>query len=193
MDISEKLKEHIENHSELEYTDIYKLELANGNVYYFTSYDADVELDGIVYDHKTFRIKRESIKMQGEPSVDSLSVIFYCEKSDTIEGESFMKAVHEGLLDQAILTLSKAFCDNGEWIGAYSVFNGRCEVSGAGGLAVKLNVKSIFQGLASLLPTRIFTSMAGFSTQDGVVKVSDTDKTSMMIPLKPSMSVLIKL
>ena len=82
--------------------------------------------------------------------------------------------------------------DNNKCIGLLEVFSGRTEVDTSGGLAVKLKVKSVLQGLASPKPVRMFAGQYAYSENKGVITTSSTDVTSMLIPLKPSMNVLLK-
>ena len=71
-------------------------------------------------------------------------------------------------------------------------FMGLCEVDSAGGIAVKLKVKSEMQGLAAYIPPRVFVGQASYTNQSGTVVSSSTDHTNMLIPLKPSLNVLLQ-
>lgn len=173
--------------------DLYTLSLANGAVYYFASYSSDVSYGGITYDHKKFIIRRQQVKLSGAPSVDTLGVTIYCQSSDTIGGVPFMQACHDGALDQSTLLLSRAYFYAGECVGVLDIFSGRCEVHSSGGLCVNLNVKSVLQGLAAPIPVRMFASQAAYVNSNGVITTSSHDTTSMVIPLKPSGNVLLRL
>lgn len=190
--VSTILSEHLSTEKNFASCDLYELRLLSGAVYRFAAYDIDVNFDGVSYDHKTFKFKRDQLKLVGEPCVDSLSVTIYCEPDDMLNDKSFMKACHDGTLDQAMLTLKKAFFDDGECFGIFDVFSGRTEVNSSGGLAVKLIAKSVLQGLAAPIPVRMFAAQSAYANSNGVVTTSSTDLTSMLIPLKPSMNVLIK-
>lgn len=190
--VSAILSAHLSTEKNFASCDLYELRLLSGAVYRFAAYDVDVTYNSVTYDHKLFKFKRDQLRLIGEPSVDSLSVTIYCEPDDTLNGVPFMKACHDGMLEQATLTLSKAFFDDSGCIGIFEVFAGRAEVAASGGLAVKLTVKSILQGLAAPLPVRMFAGQAAYAENNGVVTASSTDTTSMLIPLKPSMNVLLK-
>ena len=176
----------------MECCDLYTLTLANGTAYRFANYDRDVTYGGYMYDHFKFAFKRDQVKLQGAPSVDTLGVSVYCTPDDKLGGVPFMQACHNGMLDDSMMALSRAYFVDGECIGVLPIFSGRCEVSSSGGLAVKLNIKSVLQGLAALLPIRIFARQAAYANSNGVVTVSSTDTTSMVIPLKPSGNVLAR-
>lgn len=172
--------------------DLYTLTLANGTVYRFADYDQDVAYGGNTYQHGKFLFKRNQISLQGAPSVDTLGVSVYCTPDDKLGNVPFMQACHNGVLDDSMMALSRAYFVDGECIGVLPIFSGRCEVSSSGGLAVKLNIKSVLQGLVALLPIRIFARQAAYANSNGVITVSSTDTTSMVIPLKPSGNVLAR-
>lgn len=190
--VSDSLMNYFVNEKSFLCCDLYQLALENGKKYFFASYDSDVVFNGITYNHKTFKFKRDQIQLNGEPSVDSLGVTIYCEPDDKIGDIPFIKACHDGVLDQGTLTLYKAYFDNNKCIGLLEVFSGRTEVDTSGGLAVKLKVKSVLQGLASPIPVRMFAGQYAYSENKGVITTSSTDVTSILIPLKPSMNVLLK-
>ncbi len=173
--------------------DLYTLTLASGTVYRFASYSVDVTYGGVTYDHSTFGFRRNQVKLAGAPSVDTLGVTVYCSTDDMLGGVPFMQACHNGTLEDSTMLLSRAFFVDGECIGILPIFSGRCEVSQSGGLAVKLNIKSIIQGLAAQIPIRIFARQAAYANTNGTVTVSNTDTCSMVIPLKPSSNVLVRM
>lgn len=190
--INSTLLEYLNQETSFASCDLYTLRLADGKVFYYANYDRDVVIDGIRYSHTPFMFKRDSIKLQGAPNVDSLSISVYCLPEDKVAGKSFMKLVHDGGLENSMLVLSRAYFGDIGCIGAFQLFSGRCEVSSAGGLTVKLTVKSVLQGLAGLIPPRIFASQAAYTAVNGSIVTSSTDVTSMLIPLKPSSNVLLQ-
>lgn len=173
--------------------DLYTLTLSNGAVYRFASYSSDVSFGGVTYDHKKFLFRRQQVKLSGAPSVDTLGVTVYCQPDDTIGGVPFMQACHDGALDQSTMLLSRAYFYGGECVGILDIFSGRCEVHSSGGLCVNLNIKSVLQGLAAPIPVRMFASQAAYVNSNGVITTSSRDTTSMVIPLKPSGNVLLRL
>ena len=173
--------------------DLYTLTLLNNAVYRFASYSSDVSFGGVTYDHKKFIFKRQQVKLSGAPSVDTLGVTIYCQPDDTIGGVPFMKACHDGALDQSTMLLSRAYFYAGACVGVLDIFSGRCEVHSSGGLCVNLNIKSVLQGLAAPIPVRMFASQAAYVNSNGVITTSSHDTTSMVIPLKPSGNVLLRI
>lgn len=190
--IDPRIADLLNSEAAYENCDLYTLRLATGEVYRFADYDTDLTIDQKVYVHGKLRFKRGQLKLQGAPSVDSLTVSIYCTLDDTLSEESFMKLCHAGMLDNSVRTLSKAYFDKEVCIGAVDVFSGICEVESAGGICVQLKVKSVIQGLAALIPVRMFAAQAAYSNQNGVVTVSENDIVSMVIPLKPSGNVLLQ-
>lgn len=173
--------------------DLYTLTLADGTVYRYANYDRDVTYGGYTYDHSVFAFKRDQVKLQGTPTVDTLGVTVYCTLDDMLGDVPFMQACHNGALGDSMMLLSRAYFVDGECVGVLPIFSGRCEVQASGGLAVKLSIKSIIQGLAAPIPIRIFARQSAYATSNGVVTVSSTDTTSMVIPLKPSGNVLTRM
>lgn len=173
--------------------DLYTLTLTNGAVYRFASYSSDVVFGGATYDHKKFIFRRQQVKLSGAPSVDTLGVAIYCQTGDTIDGVPFMQACHDGALDQSMMLLSRAYFYESECVGVLDIFSGRCEVHSSGGLCVNLNIKSVLQGLAAPIPVRMFASQAAYVNSNGTITTSSNDTTSMVIPLKPSGNVLLRL
>lgn len=175
--------------------DLYTLTLVTGEVFRFTSFDKDVLIGSEIYSHKPFHWNRDQINLHGAPSVDTLNVTIYAEPKDKLaigNLANFKKQCHEGILDQSLLKLSRAYFDECKCIGMFDLFEGRVEVNTAGGLAVKLSVKSVSQGLAAPIPTRVFASQSAFANENNVVTSSSTDVVSMLIPLKPSSNVLLQ-
>ena len=176
-----------------EVCDLYTLTLADGTIYRFANYDRDVIYGGNIYRHGVFLFKRDQVRLQGAPSVDTLGVTVYCTPDDLLGDVRFVTGCHNGLLDQSFMLLSRAYFAGGECVGIVPVFSGRCEVQQSGGISVKLRVKSIIQGLAAPLPVRMFAAQAAYANANGVITTSSTDTTSMLIPLKPSGNVLLRL
>ena len=172
--------------------DLYTLVLESGETHRFANFGRDVTYDGNTWKHTPFAFKRGQVKLQGAPSVDTLSVTVYCTPDDKLGNVTFMAGCHNGLLDQSMMQLCRAYFSEGECVGIVPVFSGRCEVQQSGGLAVKLNIKSIIQGLVAPLPVRMFAAQAAYANANGVIVVSENDTTSMVIPLKPSGNVLMK-
>lgn len=188
--VNNQIKAMLDSESSFASCDLYSLTLCTGETYYFADYDEDIIIANKVYKHDALTFKRGQLKLQGMPSVDSLTVTIYCVNEDKVAGESFMQACHAGKISASTLMLSKAYFLEDECIGSVDIFSGNCEVESAGGLAVQLKVKSEIQGLSAPIPVRMFAAQAAYATNNGVVATSSRDTTSMLIPLKPSGKVL---
>ena len=190
--VNTELNDYLNNEKHFDSNDMYSIHLQNGDVYYIADSDEDIEWNGHTWSHRLFIMSREQIKLNGAPAVDTLSVSIKCDSSDKIGGVPFMAACHRGILDGAVLGLYRVYFKDGENIGAYKLFEGTIEVSSAGGLGVKLSVKSIIQGLSQSVPTRIFAPQSAYTNNgSGAVVSSQSDTYTLLIPLKPSQRVLV--
>jgi len=137
----------------------------------------------------------DQLKISGEPVVDTLNVTVYCDANDKIGGIPFAQLAHGGGLEGATLELKRAYFLPDQSGDAYVVplFKGKIEVASSGGLYVKLRIKSYGQGLAIPVPPRMFARQCAYYTNAGVVTTLGSDNNNMVIPLKPSGNVLIKM
>ena len=177
--------------------DLYRLILADGTTYYIADRDKDVTYSAHTYASDMFLLQRSNIKLSGTPTVDSLTVSLYADRShsDLVKNTYIMKAVHDGTLDNAQLTLSRAFFDaDDNVIGIINLFTGRCEVTSCTAFACKITVKSELTGLAAVIPLRVFAPQNAYGEDSsGEVVSASTDEYTCAIPLKPSQNVLVKL
>lgn len=191
--VSQELNNYLNTEKHFVVFDMYVLQLKDGRTFYIADADKDIEWDGKVWNHNMFLISRDQIKVQGTPTVDTLSVNIKCDINDKLGDVPFMLACHNGLLENSMMALYKAYFKDDKFVGAFKIFEGVVEVSNAGGLGVKLSVKSVVQGLAQEVPIRIFAPQSAYTNKNGVVTSSSSDTCSMLIPLKPSMKVLVKI
>lgn len=191
------LAQHLNADNEFICCDLYTLKLNNGSIYRTAEFDKDVSFNGKLYKSGRFIMSRDQTKAAGAPSVETLSVTLNADRlhNDNVDDEFLLKAVHEGRLDDAYLTLGRAFMDaeTGAVLGVLEVFTGRCEISSCGGLACKLSVKSETIGLNASVPLRTFAPQNVYQEEDGVVSTASKDTYTCMIPLKPSKNVLVKI
>lgn len=192
--VSGDLNNYLNQEKHFNTTDIYKISLKDGSIYHIADCDHDIYYNGQTYEHNRGIFKRTQTKLSGEPTVDTVNITISCDENDTINGQNIMKACHDGCFDQASVTISKLYYDNAEnIIGKLDLFEGRPEVTQAGGLRIYLAIKSVIQGLAALVPIRIFAPQTAYTNTNGNVVSCSTDKHTALIPLKPSNRVLIKL
>lgn len=169
--------------------DLFEINLKNGTTYKIADFDIDVQN----YRHDLFIMQREQTKITGEPTVDSLNVTLFTDKSDNV---SVLKQCHDGLWDNCTITLRRAYfdADTKEVVGIIDLFTGRGEISSVGGLGVKFVVKAETSGLSSLYPVRIFASGRAYRDgSGGDITTSSADTTTVAIPLKPSANVLVSI
>jgi len=191
--VSPDLNTYLNSEKNFQCCDLYKMTLKGGQIYYFADYDTDVTWNSHVWQHNKGLLSRDQTKLSGEPTVDTMTVTIACDVDDKLGTTPIILGAHNGMFDKAQLALYKAyFNEQGATVGAYELFAGSVEVSSAGGIVVKLTIKSNIQGLNQLVPVRIFAPQEAYANVNGTVTTSSTDTVTMMIPLKPSSRVLIK-
>ncbi len=191
--VSDELNDYLNSEKHFIVTDMYALRLRDGQTFYITDSDQDIDWNGHMWRHNMFLISRDQIKLQGTPTVDTLSVNIKCGINDMLGDLPFMLSCHNGILEGAIMGLFKAYFNDEGFVGAFKIFEGIVEVSSAGGLGVKLSVKSVVQGLAQSVPIRVFAPQSAYTNNNGTVTTSSADTYSMLVPLKPSSNVVVKL
>lgn len=191
------LAQHLNSDAEFICCDLFTLTLNSGSIYRLADFDADILYNGKTYESGRFVMAREQTKIAGTPSVETLTVTINADRlhADNVDNTYFLKAVHEGKLDDAYLTLGRVFMDaeSGTVLGVLSLFHGRCEVSSCGGIMCKISAKSETVGLSAQVPLRTFAPQNVYQEQDGAVSTASQDVYTCMIPLKPSKNVLVKL
>ena len=177
--------------------DLFALTLPNGSVNRVADFDKDISFNGRLYKADKFIASREQTKTAGTPNVETLSVTLNTDRNhgDTVNGKYLLQAIHDGTLDDAYLTLSRAYMDaeTGAVLGVLPLFNGCCEIASCGGVSCKLSVKSETVGLNAAVPLRTFAPQNVYQEADGVVSTASKDSYTCMIPLKPSKNVLVKI
>lgn len=191
--VSTDLSQYMNTEKHFEICDLYRIVLTDGTTYYIANYDTDVNYNGHIWEHSKGLFTRDQLKLTGEPTVDSLTVTIACDRRDIVSGVPMLKAAHDGIFSGCELTLYKLYFNDGLPIGSVQLFDGFCEVSEAGGLKIKLNCKSYVQGLSQNIPLRIFAPQTAYANTNGTVTTSSTDTTTMLVPLKPSQRVLVKI
>lgn len=172
--------------------DLYELQLANGNKYFYTNCDQDITYEGNVYLHNALLIKRQQTKINDRVVVDTMAVTISADSRDKIEGKPILLAAHDGILDRAKLFLKRCFFENGNAIGAIDLFGGIAEVKRCGGIGLELTVKAKTQGLAQEFPIRRYYPQGTYSTSNGVITSDDeTNDYALITPYVPLKEVLI--
>lgn len=155
--VTDELATYLNTKKEMVVCDLYTLTLYDGTAYYYTAADHDVIYKGHTYLHNALLLKREQTKINNVISVDSMTVSIYATVEDKLGDKPIFLAAHDGTLDRATLSLSRAFFDeDGNITGAIDLFSGITEVKSCGGLLMKLTVKSKVQGLSQEFPRRRF-------------------------------------
>ena len=195
-DVSTALEAHLHRVREIQSCDLYELALPGGGRYYYADTDIDMEADGHIYrcprSHGAPILKRTQTKINGEVTVDTLTVTVYADKKDRLGNIPFLKACHDGILDRSTLKLSRCFFRETNIIGIVPLFAGRVEVKSAGGIVIRLEVKAKTQGLNMEFPIRRYYPQGAFSRDaQNVISSTDQDKISLVAPYIPRKEVLI--
>ena len=83
-DVSEELAEHLNTEKNFLSADLFELVLANGNTYRYTNADCDIVLNNHTYRHDALLIRRQSISLQSQVTVDTLGVTIYTDREHAV-------------------------------------------------------------------------------------------------------------
>ena len=185
--------EYLSTSKNLLVCDIYTLTLKNGNVYRFADFDTDVDYGGFTYSHTLMGLpKRQQIKLQSQVTVDSMTVEIYNGADDLIENMQLNKAAHDGILDRAMLSLSRCYFDNQTVLGAVQLFSGMVEIKQCGGLSLQITAKAKTQGLNMEFPLRRYYPQGVYINDNNTVRSSsDNTETCLITPYVPLREVLL--
>ena len=185
--------EYLSTSKNLLVCDIYTLTLNNGNVYRFADFDTDVDYGGFTYSHTLMGLpKRQQIKLQSQVTVDSMTVEIYNGADDLIENMQLNKAAHDGILDRAMLSLSRCYFNNQTVLGAVQLFSGMVEIKQCGGLSLQITAKAKTQGLNMEFPLRRYYPQGVYINDNNTVRSSsDNTETCLITPYVPLREVLM--
>lgn len=190
--VTTQLSEHLNNTKNIVSCDLYELQLANGNKYYYTDTDIDVTYNGNVYRHNKLLLDRQKTQINDRVVVDTLSVKIGANSKDLLEGKPIMLAAHDGVLDRAWLYLKRGFFNGTAIVDVVNLFGGVVEVKKCGGVALELTVKAKTQGLSQEFPTRKFYPQGTFATTNGTIKENgENDNYCVITPFVPLKEVLL--
>lgn len=190
--VTSELSEYLNTQKHIISCDLYELQLANGNSYYYTDADIDIIYNGKIYLHNKLLIKRQQTKINECVVVDTMSITINTNRNDTIESKSVMLAAHDGILDRAKLSLKRGFFNATKLIGAIELFGGNVEIKKCGGIGLELTVKAETQGLAQEFPIRKYYPQGTYSTTNGSITASGTnDERCIITPFVPLKEVLL--
>ena len=190
--VSTALANYLNNTKNMASCDLYELQLANGNKYYYTDTDIDVTYNGNIYRHNKLLLDRQKTQINDRVVVNTLSVKIGANSNDLLEGKPIMLAAHDGVLDRAWLYLKRGFFNGTAIVDVVNLFGGVVEVKKCGGVALELTVKAKTQGLAQEFPVRKYYPQGTYSTTNGNVTASGGDDEHCIItPFVPQKEVLL--
>ena len=190
--VSNALANYLNNTRNFQSCDLYELQLANGNKYYFNNTDIDVVFDGKTYLHNVLLLKRQKTKINERVVVDSMTITINANASTLLEGKPIFLAAHDGVLDMAKLYLRRCFFKDGVVVDVINLFGGNVEVKKCGGIKLEVVVKAKTQGLAQEFPIRKYYPEGAYSTTGGrVISTGVTNDTCLIAPFVPRREVLL--
>ena len=190
--VSNVLANYLNNTRNFQSCDLYELQLANGNKYYFNNTDIDVVFDGKTYLHNVLLLKRQKTKINERVVVDSMTITINANASTLLEGKPIFLAAHDGVLDMAKLYLRRCFFKDGAVVDVINLFGGNVEVKKCGGIKLEVVVKAKTQGLAQEFPIRKYYPQGTYSTVGNSVSANTGDDASCLItPFVPQKEALL--
>lgn len=190
--VSNALANYLNNTRNFQSCDLYELQLANGNKYYFNNTDIDVVFDGKTYLHNVLLLKRQKTKINERVVVDSMTITINANASTLLEGKPIFLAAHDGALDMAKLYLRRCFFKDGVVVDVINLFGGNVEVKKCGGIKLEIVVKAKTQGLAQEFPIRKYYPQGTYSTVGNSVSANTGDDASCLItPFVPQKEALL--
>lgn len=152
---TDELRDYLHNADSFHVCDLYELKLANGTTAYYADYDRPVTAGGRVYVCDGPRFTRDGIKLSAGITVDKMSVTIDLDATDKVGDVPLIQLAHNGGLDNATLTLKRAFMSEpGKIVGTLTFFGGAIEIKDGGGLSLAVEVKSAVQKLNVDYPVR---------------------------------------
>ena len=200
--VNQALQNYLNTEKNFISCDLFELELASGNIYYYADTDCDITYNNHIYRHDALLIKRQQIKLQGQVTVDTLGVTIYTDgdhAADMIESQPVLAVAHNGTLDGAKMYLRRAFFNvtDGQVpaasvVGVVSLFGGDVEIKSSGGIKLELTIKAKTQGLNKEFPIRKYYPEGCYTTTGGVViSTGETNDTCLIAPFVPRKEVLL--
>lgn len=190
--VSTALSNYLNNTKNITSCDLYELQLANGNTYYYCDTDIDVTYNGNVYKHNALLLERKQTKINDRVVVDTMTITIGANSQDKIEDKPILLTAHDGELDLAKLYLRRCFFTGTTVQGVIDLFGGNVEVKKCGGIGLELTVKAKTQGLAQEFPVRKYYPQGTYSTTNGSVTASGGDDDYCIItPFVPQKEVLL--
>ena len=163
-EVSEVLRNHLNNEKHFNSCDLYELRLKSGVSYYWSESEASVSYDSKIYKGDGPIIVRDKIATNSTVSVDKMTVSISTDERDKIGGVPIMAVAHNGGFDGATLSLKRAFFDEkNHIIGVVSLFTGEVNVKQGGGLTLQLDVKSVVQRLNTEFPGKRYYPQCPYS------------------------------
>lgn len=139
--------------------DLYTFETLSGTSYY-TDHDQNKTVNSILYRADGPIIERDGTRLVRGTEVDTMEINITALEDDTIEGLPFIAGALQGALDDARISVTRAFYEdwNGPLKGTVKIFDGRVSTVDGDRYNVKLTVVSDLELLNVKLPRTLYQS-----------------------------------
>lgn len=156
----------------------------------------DKSVTPLILDPNAIIIERDRTSITSGLSVDTLDVKLRVIPTDHVLGSSavtyWMDLAQNGGLDDTQFSLKRVYLDpdTSEYLGHISLFKGYVSVTEVTALSISLSIQSRATGLSYSFPSRRFIVDGNYTSNNGVVSKVVSNDTSVMIPSKPTSTVL---
>lgn len=152
--------------TKLKIADLYTFKLTNGTILRYTSADFDININGVVFNHKNAGIARSEMSWLTGLSVDDVTIEFNPSEDDKFGEITLVEAFRNGSFDGAEVQIDIAFYTEGwnnEPLVLEKMFIGNIDVDEVGGSYIKANVKSYTELLNSQFPMHVYQASCCWS------------------------------
>lgn len=125
--------------------------------YYYTSFDTDITFGGTTWTSSDAIMERDAVKSVIGVQVDSMKIKAYASNAMLIQGVPFLQACITGVLDNAVVSLDRAYMDASLNVqGVVNMFAGRVATVQAGRTAADLTIHSDLELLNISMPRNLY-------------------------------------
>lgn len=137
--------------------DLYTFTLSTGTIVRYANYDMTLIYSGNTYDSNGPGFERTSVRTVFGLEVDTLDIKIWPDATDQIGGLPWIQAAARGVLDNATLSLDRAFMSSpGTIVGTLNIFSGRVSDLSMTRTEVDMTVKSDLELLNIQMPRELY-------------------------------------
>lgn len=139
-------------------TDIYDIVIPGGASYFWTSYDLDLVWNGNTYQSQSPFLTRNKWNVTNSMQIPELEVTILATAAAFAGGSDLMSQIHNGLLDNAQVTLNRLFMSQKQdtTLGTVLLFGGGTSTISIQGTKVTLKVKGANNKMDQYAPKNLY-------------------------------------